>query len=218
MLSGGYAIYTALDAEAQAAAEDLFENGANFPDPPPTARRTGGVGAENVDSGEIIALVGGRTYDVQLGLNRATQIRRQPGSAIKPVSSYAAAVEGYGYLPTSFVDDTPRVFSGGYQPGNAGGNYYGEVTLREALSRSLNVATVDLAETVGIAAVRAQLERFGISPAERDADLALALGSMTEGVSPARLCAAYCALANGGRRVEAHTVRKIVSSDGKSAL
>ena len=109
--------------------------------------------AENVDSGEIIALVGGRTYDVQLGLNRATQIRRQPGSAIKPVSSYAAAVEGYGYLPTSFVDDTPRVFSGGYQPGNAGGNYYGEVTLREALSRSLNVATVDLAETVGIAAV-----------------------------------------------------------------
>ena len=113
------------------------------------------------------------------------------------------------------MDDTPRVFAGGYQPGNAGGNYYGEVTLREALSRSLNVATVDLAETVGVAALRAQLERFGISPAERDADLALALGSMTEGVSPARLCAAYCALANGGRRVEPHTVRKIVSSDGE---
>ena len=216
LLSGGYAIYTALDVEAQAAAEDLFENGANFPDPAADGTPAqAALVAENVDNGEIIALVGGRTYDVQLGLNRATQIRRQPGSAIKPVSSYAAAVEGYGYLPTSFVDDTPRVFAGGYQPGNAGGNYYGEVTLREALSRSLNVATVDLAETVGIAAVRAQLERFGISPAERDADLALALGSMTEGVSPARLCAAYCALANGGRRVEAHTVRKIVSSDGK---
>ena len=216
LLTGGYAIYTALDTGAQTAAEELFENGANFPDPASDGTPAqAALVAENVENGEIVALVGGRTYDVRLGLNRATQIQRQPGSAIKPVSAYAAALEGYGYLPTSFVDDTPRVFAGGYQPGNAGGNYYGEVTLREALSRSLNVATVDLAEKVGVAALRAQLERFGISPAEKDADLALALGSMTEGVSPARLCAAYCALANGGRRVEPHTVRKIVSSDGR---
>ena len=216
LLAGGYAIYTALDAQAQAAAEELFANGANFPDPAADGTPAqAALVAENVENGEIVALVGGRTYDVRLGLNRATQIQRQPGSAIKPVSAYAAAIEGYGYLPTSFVDDTPRLFSGGYQPGNAGGNYYGEVTLREALSRSLNVATVDLAEAVGVSALRAQLERFGISPAERDADLALALGSMTDGVSPARLCAAYCALANGGRRVEPHTVRRIVASDGE---
>ncbi len=215
LLTGGYAIYTALDTGAQTAAEELFENGANFPDPAADGTPAqAALVAENVENGEIVALVGGRTYDVRLGLNRATQIQRQPGSAIKPVSAYAAAIEGYGYLPTSFVDDTPRVFAGGYQPGNAGGNYYGEVTLREALSRSLNVATVDLAEAVGVSALRTQLERFGISPAERDADLALALGSMTDGVSPARLCAAYCALANGGQRVEPHTVRKIVSSDG----
>lgn len=110
---------------------------------------------------------------MRLGLNRATQIQRQPGSAIKPVSSYAAAVEGYGYLPTSFVNDEQRVFAGGYAPGNAGGNYYGEVTLREALSRSLNVATVDLADKIGVAALRAQLERFGITPADSDANLAL---------------------------------------------
>ena len=216
LLTGGYAIYTALDTGAQTAAEELFENGANFPDPASDGTPAqAALVAENVENGEIVALVGGRTYDVRLGLNRATQIQRQPGSAIKPVSAYAAAIEGYGYLPTSFVDDTPRVFAGGYQPGNAGGNYYGEVTLREALSRSLNVATVDLAEAVGVSALRTQLERFGISPAERDADLALALGSMTDGVSPARLCAAYCALANGGQRVEPHTVRKIVSSDGR---
>ena len=216
LLTGGYAIYTALDTGAQTAAEELFENGANFPDPAADGTPAqAALVAENVENGEIVALVGGRTYDVRLGLNRATQIRRQPGSAIKPVSAYAAAIEGYGYLPTSFVDDTPRVFAGGYQPGNAGGNYYGEVTLREALSRSLNVATVDLAEAVGVSAMRTQLERFGIAPAERDADLALALGSMTDGVSPARLCAAYCALANGGQRVEPHTVRKIVSSDGR---
>ena len=135
LLTGGYAIYTALDTGAQTAAEELFENGANFPDPAADGTPAqAALVAENVENGEIVALVGGRTYDVRLGLNRATQIRRQPGSAIKPVSAYAAAIEGYGYLPTSFVDDTPRVFAGGYQPGNAGGNYYGEVTLREALS------------------------------------------------------------------------------------
>ena len=216
LLTGGYGIYTALDTQAQAAAEELFANGASFPDPASDGTPAqAALVAEDTANGEIIAIVGGRTYDVRLGLNRATQIKRQPGSAIKPVSAYAAAIEGYGYMPTSFVDDTPRVFSGGYQPGNAGGNYYGEVTLREALSRSLNVATVDLAEKIGVNALRTQLERFGITPAERDADLALALGSMTEGVSPARLCAAYCALANGGQRVEPHTVRKIVASDGE---
>ena len=122
LLAGGYAIYTALDPQAQAAAEELFANGANFPDPAADGTPAqAALVAENVENGEIVALVGGRTYDVRLGLNRATQIRRQPGSAIKPVSAYAAALEGYGYLPTSFVDDTPRVFAGGYQPGNAGG-------------------------------------------------------------------------------------------------
>ncbi len=216
LLAGGYAIYTALDTEAQAAAEELFANGANFPDPAADGTPAqAALVATNVENGEIVALIGGRSYDVRLGLNRATQIQRQPGSAIKPVSSYAAAVEGYGYLPTSFVNDEQRVFAGGYAPGNAGGNYYGEVTLREALSRSLNVATVDLADKIGVAALRAQLERFGITPADSDANLALALGSMTEGVSPAQLCAAYCALANGGARVEAHTVRKITDQNGK---
>ena len=58
------------------------------------------------------------------------------------------------------VEDTPRDFGNGYSPGNAGGNTYGTVTLREALSRSLNVATVDLADLVGVSAVRGYAERF----------------------------------------------------------
>ena len=215
VLTGGYGIYTALDTGAQAAAEALFENGANFPDPASDGTPAqAALVATDVESGEIVALVGGREYEVQLGLDRATQMRRQPGSAIKPISSYAAAVEGYGYIPTSFVSDERRVFSGGYEPGNAGGNYYGDVTLREALSRSLNVATVDLTEKIGVSAVRAQLLRFGIPLSQSDQNLALSLGSMTDGVSPAELCAAYCALANGGTRVEAHAVRRIVDADG----
>ena len=217
LLDGGYRIYTALDQQAQRAAQELFENGANFPDPAADGTPTqAALVAQDVSNGEIVALVGGRVYEVALGLNRATQIRRQPGSAIKPVSSYAAAIEGSGYLPVSLISDTPRTFAGGYSPGNAGGNYYGEVTLREALSRSLNVATVDLADKIGVNALRAQLARFGVELAQEDQNLSLALGSMTDGISPADLCAAYCALANGGRQVQAHVVRKIVSQDAQT--
>src|SRR5699024_11913127 len=109
--------------------------------------------------GAVVALIGGREYNIRRGLNRATQIARQPGSALKPVSVYAAAVDAMGYLPTSIVDDAQHTYAGGYTPGNAGGQYYGKVTLREALSRSLNAATVELANRIGIDTVRMYAQR-----------------------------------------------------------
>lgn len=77
------------------------------------------------------------------------------------------------------------------------------------------MATVDLADLIGIPAVRRCLTRFGIPLSAQDVNLSLALGSMTNGVSPARLCAAYCALANGGTRVEPRAIRRITTSDGR---
>ncbi len=216
VLSAGYAIHTAFEPAMQDAADALFDDHANFP-----------VGASDgtdvqaalvalrPDSGAICAIVGGRSYDVQRGLNRATQIRRSPGSAIKPVSAYAAAIDAYGFAPTSFVEDTPREFAGGYTPRNAGGNSYGTVTLREALSRSLNIATVDLADLIGVSAVRNYAVRFGLKLDEQDNNLALCLGSMAHGVSPAELCAAYGALANGGMRLDAHLIQQISDRDGR---
>ena len=216
ILSGGLHIYTALDASLQASADALFENGANFPDPAADGTPVqAALIAMNTADGEIACVVGGRTYEVQRGLNRATQSQRQPGSAIKPVSTYAAAIEKCNFLPSSMVQDVQREFAGKYLPGNVGGNYYGAVTLREALSRSLNVATVDLADLIGMQRVRNTLASFGIPLAAQDVNLSLALGSMTYGVSPARLCAAHCALANGGTRVEPHAIRRITSSTGR---
>ena len=217
VISGGYRILTGLDPAMQAAAEALFEDENRFPgaaaDGTPVQAA---LVALDPDTGEILALIGGRSYDVRRGLNRATQAQRQPGSAFKPVSTYAAAIDAYGYLPTSIIDDTQRAFDGGYAPKNAGGNSYGPVTLREALSRSLNIATVDLAERVGIPAIRNRAERFGIALSPRDGNLSLALGSLTDGVSPARLGAAYCALANGGMRVDAHLIHAIEDADGNA--
>lgn len=216
ILSGGLHIYTALDASLQLSADVLFENGANFPDPAADGTPVqAALIAMDTSSGEIACVVGGREYEVQRGLNRAIQIQRQPGSAIKPVSTYAAAIEKCSFLPSSMVQDVQREFAGSYLPRNVGGNYYGAVTLREALSRSLNVATVDLADLIGMQRVRNTLASFGIPLAAQDVNLSLALGSMTYGVSPARLCAAYCALANGGTRVEPHAIRRITSSSGR---
>lgn len=216
ILTAGLRIHTGLQTELQHAADELFENGANFPDPAAdgTPVQAALVVLDN-RSGEIAAIVGGREYAVRRGLNRATQMQRQPGSAIKPVSTYAAAIDRKGFLPTSTVEDVQREFPGKYLPGNAGGSYYGTVTLREALSRSLNVATVDLADLIGMQNVRSAIARFGLPLAAQDVNLSLALGSMTYGVSPAQLCASYSALANGGTRVHAHAIRRITDSRGK---
>ena len=213
--AAGLRIYTAYDPDIQRAADALFADDANFPsDAADGTPVQAALVAMRPDTGEICALVGGRAYEVQRGLNRATQIRRSPGSAIKPVSAYAAAIDAYDFSPTSFVEDTPRTFSDGYEPGNAGGASYGTVTLREALSRSLNIATVDLADLIGVDAVRAYALRFGLPLDDRDDNLALSLGSMTYGVSPAQLCGAYAALANGGTRVEPHLIARIEDAGG----
>ena len=167
------------------------------------------------ETGSVLAVIGGRQYEVRRGLNRATQIKRQPGSAIKPVSTYAAAIDAYHMVPSSFAEDTSRTFSTSYIPGNAGGAEYGTVTLREALSRSLNIATVDLADLICIETVRNYALRFGLQLSEEDTDLAMSLGALTHGVSPASLTGAYCALANGGMRTEYHFISKIEAQDGR---
>ena len=216
LLTGGYRIDTGLDAAMQRSAEALFQDADAFPEGAEDGTPVqASLIAMDTRSGEVKAVVGGRRYAVALGLNRATQIRRQPGSAFKPVSTYAAAIDAFGYVPSSTVDDTPRTFEGGYAPKNAGGGSNGTVTLREALSRSLNIATVDLAEALGVEAVRSYAGRFGIELSPRDQNLSLALGALTEGVSPLCLDAAYCALANGGSRVKGHFIRAIRDADGR---
>ena len=215
VMSGGYGIYTGLDGDMQGAAEVLFADAERFPaDGGDGTPAQAALASLDTETGELRALVGGRQYDVRRGLNRAVDMRRQPGSAFKPVSTYAAAIDAFGYLPASIIDDTPRTFAGGYTPGNAGGASYGRVTLREALSRSLNVATVALADSIGTPALRTYAQRFGLPLSAQDANLSLALGALTYGVSPAQLGAAYCALANGGERVSPHTIRQILDSDG----
>ena len=217
IIAGGYRIYTSLRTDMQAEAEQLFQDTDRFPDAAADGTcPEAALIALNPENGEILCMIGGRSYDTRRGLNRAMQIKRQPGSAFKPVSVYAAAVDLLGYTPVSMIRDEARDFGGGYTPSNASGKEYGNVTLRQALSRSMNLASVDLITRTGVQAACMYAERTGIELTESDENLSVALGSLTKGVSPAEMSAAYAPLVNGGHRVTAHAVRRIEDAYGRT--
>ena len=155
--------------------------------------------------GAIAALIGGRDYDSS-SFNRATQAKRQPGSAFKPFV-YLAAVED-GMSPWDMRDDGP-VDIDGWTPTNYGGRSYGTVTLSSALAHSINTVTAALAQEVGITTVVDAARRCGItSPLEPNASLALG----TSEVTPLELTAAYGTFASGGVRVRPYLVTEVDDS------
>ncbi|MGE7876470.1 transglycosylase domain-containing protein [Peribacillus muralis] len=214
LLTKGYKIYTTLDQSMQQATESVYENDVNFP--------VGTSTEEMVQSGSILldpktgginALVGGRGKHQFMGYNRATQLKRSPGSAIKPLVVYTPAVEE-GYDITSPLKDEKMSF-GEYEPTNLSGVYKGEVPMYEAVMNSLNVPTVWLLNEIGIDKGLDSLKRFGIPYEKEDRNLTLALGGMRKGVSPLQMADAFSAFANNGERIEPHAIIKIENAEGK---
>jgi penicillin-binding protein 1A len=152
--------------------------------------------------GAVSALIGGRDYDESV-FNRATQARRQPGSAFKPFV-YLAAIEN-GISPWDVRDDGP-VDIDGWTPTNFGGRTYGTVTLAEALAHSINTITAGLAQEVGITTVVDAAHRCGIT-SQLDPNASLALG--TSEVTPIELTTAYATFASGGIRVWPYYVTEV---------
>jgi penicillin-binding protein 1A len=140
--------------------------------------------------GRVVAMVGGRSY-ADSPFNRATQARRQPGSAFK-LFVYLAALRN-GWTPDSMIDDTPITIDG-WSPANNDGVYRGRITLEEAFARSSNAATVRLSESVGRANVLRAARDLGIRSPLPDTP-SVALG--TAGVSLLELTGAYAAVASG---------------------
>lgn len=215
VISGGFSIYSAYDPQLQAIADTVYEDKSLFP-----ANASDGTPVQSamavldVQSGAIRAMIGGRDYAVRRGLNRATQMRRQPGSALKPLAVYGPALE-LGYTTASVLLDEKTTFAGGYTPQNAGDRYYGRVTMRTAIRNSLNTTAVRLLDEIGIDNAVSYLSKMGIPTQDSDRNLSLALGSMTYGVTPVELAAAYVPYANGGVYYAPHCVERIVSPDGR---
>jgi penicillin-binding protein 1B len=215
----GLQIYSTLDLRLQrAAARALSEELARFEKaypklaPDGESRLEGCVIALRPQTGEVVALVGGRDY-AKSQFDRCTQARRPAGSVFKPFV-YAAALEPGGAGPTvtlaAWVDDAPLELStptGPWRPKNFDREHHGRVPIREALERSYNVATARLAQQVGIPRVAEMAERLGIeSPLQAVPSLAIGAADLT----PLELARAYATLANGGIRPHIRTFEDVV--------
>ncbi len=158
--------------------------------------------------GAVRAMVGGRNY-AESQYNRAVTAKRQPGSAFKPFV-YLTAIE-QGLNPETIRQDAPLDVKG-WKPENYGHEYFGAVTLTQALAMSLNTVAVRLGLEVGPKNVVRTAHRLGIS-SKLDANATIALG--TSEVSLTELVGAYAPFANGGFGVSPHVVTRIKTLDGK---
>jgi penicillin-binding protein 1B len=232
LLSQSFRVYTTLDPELQRAASEAVDLGAKNIDtqlarryarwkkegqPAPQAQIA--MVVLDPHSGEIKALVGGRDYG-ESQLNHILA-RRQPGSAFKPFV-YAAAFEGAVdgvkpiVTPATTVMDEPTTFDFDgkeYTPNNYGEKFHGQVTTREALTFSLNVATVKVAELVGYTRVTDMAHQFGLDPSIQPTP-SVALGAYE--MTPLEVATGYTILANEGVRTEPMFIRNVVTAQGES--
>lgn len=202
-------VQTTLDLRLQALAEQAIAAGlAGRPRATPAQRWPSQAALiAMTPAGAVRAMVGGRNY-VESQFNRAVQARRQLGSAFKPFV-FLAAVEA-GWEPDDAVQDAP-ISIGRWRPRNYKDRYYGEVTLREALARSLNAPAVRLAETVGRAAAVDAARRLGVaSPLPDGPSVSLGAGAVTL----LEATGAYAALAAGGRYAPPYGVVEVKARDG----
>lgn len=165
-------------------------------------------------SGAVKAMVGG--YDFKRSqFNRAMQARRNAGSAFKPII-YAAALDN-GMTPASIIDDAPVEYDSGkdkaWTPRNYDNIYRGPVTMREALTHSINVVSVKILENIGVNYAVDYAKKMGITSPLAD-NLTLALGSSS--LTPMELTNAYAVFASGGYRLTPYFVTKVTDQEGRA--
>ncbi len=213
VLSGGLHIYTELNSTIQNAVEQVYRDDELFPEGQSDQLIQSSAIFINPSSGGINALVGGRGEHTFRGFNRATQLKRQPASTIKPLAVYTPALE-QGYDIFDILPDSP-INIAGYQPMNVDNQFRGEVTMYEALVNSYNVPAVWLLQRMGLKYGINAVERFGIPLTEEDSNLGLALGGLNEGVSPLLMAQAFSTFPNNGVMAEAHAIQKIKDVNGE---
>ncbi|WP_372861906.1 penicillin-binding protein 1A [Spongiibacter sp.] len=170
----------------------------------------------DADSGAILSLVGGYSYQ-RSSFNRVTQASRQPGSAFKPFI-YTAALAN-GFTAASIINDAPIVFDdaslgGTWRPSNSNGKFNGPMRLRKALYLSRNLVSIRLLRELGINTAIDYVARFGFDSSKLPRDLSLALGSHS--LTPLDVVTGYAVFANGGHKVSPWLIEQIIDRDGNT--
>lgn len=215
LLNKGYQIYTGLDQQYQQQMDAAYADSYFVDAEDGTLMQSASV-ALDPQTGDVLAIIGGRGEHVFRGFNRATQMRVPPASTIKPLSIYTTALES-GYEIDSPVMDDDTLTYGEDNYGASNYNYvseYGDIPMYQALVESKNTSALWLLDQLGMQKAVKKLEQFGIPVGEENMHMgAIALGAM-DGVSPLQMASAYSAFANSGVRSEGRFITKIVDSSG----
>ncbi|MEH7392697.1 transglycosylase domain-containing protein [Bacillus sp. JJ1474] len=212
LLTGGYQIYTELDPFMQSAAEETYRDDSMFPAGKGDRLVQSGAILIDPKSGGVRALVGGRGEHTLLGHNRAIHPVGQPGSTMKPLVPYTPALENGWDISDVLKDE--KIKFGDYEPNNYNFKFRGQVPMYEAVKDSLNIPAVWLLNEIGVDKGIDAAKRFGIPEDAINNNLALALGGTNKGVSPLNMAEAYTVFANSGEKADAHSIVKIVDSNG----
>lgn len=226
--SGGYKIYTTIDMRLQEAGYKALQSGRNEIierakeagqlDKNIESQLNGALMSLDPSTGEILAMVGGYDYSVS-PFNRVTQARRQPGSAFKPFI-YQVALDS-GMSPASLVPDIARTYTYAgeageektWKPKNYKNEYKGMVTIRDALTHSRNLATINMVSDMGFGKVVDGLHRLGIVE-NLPPDLSIALGTIS--VSPHDMAKYYTIFPTGGILTNPILIRQVISPKGET--
>ncbi|MFA4996144.1 MAG: penicillin-binding protein [Patescibacteria group bacterium] len=211
----GLKIITTLDYDKQKAAEQAVTEGAD------KVKKYGGSNAGLVatdpKTGQVLAMVGSIDYfDTEIDGNvNITDSLRQPGSSFKPFS-YATAFKKAEYSPSKILFDFQTDFGGGYVPRNYNGKFNGPITMRQALSNSLNIPAVKAMSLAGMDNVIRTAEDMGITSLTERSRYGLSLALGTAEVRPVEMAGAFGVFANGGVKHDLRSVLKISDSKGKT--
>ena len=218
LYKNGLQVFTTIDLYFQRMAQEAMESGLKeiekrekYPSSDIPLTPEGALVCFDLETGFFKAMVGGRDFK-KSQFNRATQARRQTGSAFKPIV-YASALDK-GFTPASIIVDSPIVFEWGdkkWKPKNFEGKFSGPTTLRNALTHSINIVTVKIAQEVGVDYIRDYAKKLGISSPLYN-NLSMALGSSS--VSLHELTKTYGVFANQGNVFKPIFIKKILDRDG----
>jgi penicillin-binding protein 1A len=220
--SGGYKIYLTIDLKTQQIAQNALVFGYNQikqRDPNEAFSKTlnGALVVTETSTGEILALVGGVDYS-KSSFNRATQTKRQPGSSAKPFFYQIALDMGYGTntnladISRTYEYTTPDDEEKVWQPTNYENNLKGFITLKEALTHSRNLATINLVSDIGLDVVYDNLLKYGFKNIPKD--LSISLGSF--GISPLDLSQLFTMFSNQGTQIEPLLIKSVTNQNGRN--
>ncbi|MEQ9810519.1 penicillin-binding protein PBP2A [Streptococcus jiangjianxini] len=214
IVNKGYKIYTELDQNYQVGMQYVYDDPSYFPVAEDGETSQGASVAMDPKTGAVRGLVGrvSSTSQSFRSFNYATQAKRSPGSAIKPLVAYAPAVAN-GYSIHKLLPNTPIDYKG-YRPENFGGYESEDVPMYQALANSYNVPAVYLVDKLGLSKAFSYGKKFGLNMSGANRELGVALGGSVT-TSPLEIAQAYSTFANDGVMPKAHLITRIETASGK---